>query len=275
MQLNRSAIIGVSIAAAVGVVISVLVATGSLGILTETKKALIIDGLNEDLPNQEFIDESTRILEAMGYKVDLVQDATIDLYTKLPKMGYDLLILRTHGAEELTYLRSKTDGSLKLVGASSSLFTTEAYTEDRYMQEQEQNYIKGSTAVYNGKPYFAATSFFVKDKMQGNFDDTIIILMGCFGFPTMDLEESYTISVPNGLLNRGAKAVVGWDGLVSLPKTETATIHLLRNMQTGMSFEDAFNDTKEEVGHDKTYDSRFEMLASSSLATQAFFPNPS
>jgi hypothetical protein len=253
-----ASIIGGAAAVAVVLIVAFFIGTG-----TEEKTALIVDGLSVDLPNQAFIDEATEILESMGYRVDVIGDVTLQIYEKLPSMGYDLIVFRTHGAEELTYLRSKTDGSLKLIGSSSSLFTTEPYVEERYLVEQEKNYVKPSTAVYNAKPYFAATSFFVKDKMQGEFDDTVIIMMGCYGFPTMNLEESYTVSVPVGMLQKGASVVVGWDGLVGLETTEKATIHLLQKFGSGMSLQEALDDTREVgLGSDSTFGGSLSIITS-------------
>ena len=61
-------------------------------------KAAIIDQLYCLEPNQVFIDETTEILEACGFEVDVWQgeEVTVNLYRELPKYGYELIIFRAH-----------------------------------------------------------------------------------------------------------------------------------------------------------------------------------
>ncbi len=256
--MRRSKGIAIVVLASIAIIVTLTI------FLTPTvpsiKKALIIDGLSKDLPDQGFIDQATGILRKAGYSVDVVNNATVVLYEKLPSMGYDLMIFRTHGAAELTYAKSKSTGAVRLIGVSSSLFTSEPFTQDQYPFEQQQNYLKPSKAVYNGKDYFAATSFFLKDRMEGRFKDSIIILMGCNGFPPVKLNESYTESVPSVLIKKGSSAVIGWDGTVSLDRTEKATISLLDKFRSGMKIEDAYKDTNQTLGYEPDTKAKLDIL---------------
>ena len=62
------------------------------------EKAAIIDQLYLLEPNPSFIDNTTQILEAYGFTVDLWQgaDVTVDFYRELPAMDYKLIVFRVH-----------------------------------------------------------------------------------------------------------------------------------------------------------------------------------
>ena len=86
-------------------------------------KALIIDQLYDEMPNQHFHSRATEYLESAGYSVDIVttQNVTVDFYKDLPKMNYKYVVVRTHGAENVNDV---------------VLFTGERYSEEEYIQEQ-------------------------------------------------------------------------------------------------------------------------------------------
>lgn len=177
----------------------------------DEKRALIIDGLSIDLPNEEFIEEAKMLLNDMGYEVDITKNATLELYKKLPSMNYDLIIFRTHGLI--------LDLSIE---EYNGLFTSEPYSTNKYTLEQ----LMGSVSrgrVFE-KEYFVAKPIFV-ESAEGNFDDTIIILMACNSFtPTNE-------NLPNVLMKKGAKMVIGWEGLVSITHVDDTVLKILRSMK--------------------------------------------
>ena len=88
-------------------------------------KAVIIDQLYDDLPNDRFHQIATEYLESAGYQVDIftTKQITIDFYKQLPEMNYNFVVARTHGISD--------DNEGKVF-----LFTGEKYTDKKYISEQ-------------------------------------------------------------------------------------------------------------------------------------------
>jgi hypothetical protein len=55
--------------------------------------------------------------------------------------------------------------------------------------------------------------------MEGAFEDSVIIMMGCTGVKKC---------AANAFVEKGAKAYIGWNGLVSSAHTDAATIEFLK-----------------------------------------------
>jgi len=161
-------------------------------------RAVIIDQLYDDMPNEEFHIKATEYLETAGYVVDIVttQDVTVDFYKNLPNMNYKYVVVRTHGAENTNNV---------------VLFTGEKYSEEQYIQEQlfgqvtkaapllqtafqvtdgsSEWVIVNSTYRTLTTPanrvdtseneFFAITPNLVSHAMNGKFDDTVFLLGGC------------------------------------------------------------------------------------------------
>ena len=202
-------------------------------------KAVIIDQLYDELPNDDFHTKTTEYLEKAGFQVDIVttKDVTIDFYKNLPKMNYKYVIVRTHGAEN----------SNDVV-----LFTGERYTEDKYIQEQLFGQVKKATPLLEisykididnsskwivvnetdrymiipanpvddtRNDFFAISSELVEHGMNGKFDDTVFILGGCNTLSNPSLAKS--------LIDRGASVVLGWDNAVSNVDNDRAILFVL------------------------------------------------
>jgi len=202
-------------------------------------KAVIIDQLYDELPNDDFHTKTTGYLEKAGFQVDIVttKDVTIDFYKNLPKMNYKYVIVRTHGAEN----------SNDVV-----LFTGERYTEDKYIQEQLFGQVKKATPLLEisykididnsskwivvnetdrymiipanpvddtRNDFFAISSELVEHGMNGKFDDTVFILGGCNTLSNPSLAKS--------LIDRGASVVLGWDNAVSNVDNDRAILFVL------------------------------------------------
>ena len=224
-------------------------------------KALIIDQLNEDIPNKSFHITATQYLESAGYTVDIVttEDITVDFYKILPKMNYDFVVVRTHGVVD------KSDNK------GVALFTGEKYREDEYVMEQLMGIVKKGTPlidvtfqqdkeeerkwIQTGEnqyesvksaniidesidEYFLISSEFVDQAMEGDFSKTVFFLGGCETLADHSLAES--------LVNRGAGLVVGWDNPVGSYENDKIMLQLIQNyVVDGLDIQNAV-----EISHD-------------------------
>ncbi|MFC1980683.1 hypothetical protein ACFLVN_00300, partial [Chloroflexota bacterium] len=90
---------------------------------------------------------------------------------------------------------------------------------------------------------FAVNSEFIITDMKGDFDNTVIIAMGC--------ESSYLDDMATAFVQRGASAYIGWSSLVSLKYDDKATLALITNLTTGnMTVEQGIDSTMREQGYD-------------------------
>lgn len=239
---KQKAKLGIIVAViAIGVIFSVdfLFNYAQLETYNGPPKALIIDQLYDEMPNNIFHTKATQFLETAGYTVDIVttQNVTVDFYKELPKMNYKYVVVRTHGAE-------KTNDVV--------LFTGEKYSEEKYIHEQLLGQVKkaapllerafhvsnddgsewiivNETTRYkvtranpiteSSNEYFAISSDLVRHGMKGKFDDTIFLLGGCNTLSNPSLAKSLT--------DRGASLVVGWDDTVSNSDNDSALLFFL------------------------------------------------
>jgi hypothetical protein len=207
-------------------------------------EAAIVDHLSLTFPNESFKETATNILTQAGYSVDYYsgEKVTVELYRNLPTHGYKLIILRVHSTA--TGLSKE-----QLVRVPVLLFTSELYSQYRYVSEQLGDQV--FRAAYNtteSKDYFAIGPNFVANAMKGEFNNTLIILMGCEG-----LVNSY---MANAFIEKGAKAYISWDRKVSASHTDLATIILLQRLVTEKkTISQAVENTKQEVGPDPVYNS--------------------
>lgn len=200
-------------------------------------RAAIVDQLSLTAPNPSFAVTARSLLEQAGYAVDYYpgEDVTVDFYRDLPTGDYELLVLRVHSA--LTRLDHKETDDV-------SLYTNEPYNETKYLDEQAAQRLSIG-AYYSGWPgeYFAVTPVFVRSSMKGEFGDATIIMMGCYGLTSDMMAEAF--------VGKGAKAVVGWNGLVSARHTDGATERLLQHLLIdGLPMPEAVGQTMAEVGPD-------------------------
>ena len=207
------------------------------------RKAVIIDQLHQDFPNESFQENATKILTDGGFEVDLVttDDITVDFYKNLPSMDYEFIVLRSHSL------------AIYDKNPSSWIFTGEKYDPGRYSQEQlsgmlspgvpfRQGQISQMTqGDAKGERLFMIGSKFVDKIMEGQFSGTHIILGGC---DTMS--HSF---FADALVKRGASSVVGWNGLVELRDNDAVMLSLLddifiENLEMEDAVEKVMNDYK-------------------------------
>ncbi len=202
-------------------------------------KAAIIDQLFVLKPNQAFIDETTEVLEAYGFTVDVYQgdEITVDFYGKLPTYGYKLIIFRAH---------SGLLGSEGQIIKRTSLFTNEPYSETRHITKQLGDQLAMARIDENHPWVFGIGSEFVTQSMEGRFPNTVIIMMGCATLYLQDLAQAF--------IEKGASTYVGWDATVGLDYVDEATPILVTNLYSKrMTIKEAVAKTMAEVGPDPDY----------------------
>ena len=102
------------------------------------------------------------------------------------------------------------------------------------------------TFMENHPVYFAITPEFVKSSMEGRFDNTVIIMMGCEGLVYTPMAEAF--------IGRGTLAYIGWNDVVTIDYVDNATLHLLKCLiAEKKTIWDAVWDTREEIGPDPSY----------------------
>lgn len=210
----------------------------------EVNKAALVDHLSLTSPNQSFVDDATEILEQAGYTVDYYpgEEVTVEFYKSLPTHGYRLIILRVHSAATVL------EGN-EIVEAPVSLFTSENYSQTRYVWEQLNGQLV--VALYTvSEPlcYFGIAPKFVTTSMNGKFQNTIVIMMGCEGLSNPTVAEAF--------VEKGAEVYIGWNQGVLASHTDTATTQLLKHLITEkQTIEQAVENTMEEIGPDPVYNS--------------------
>jgi hypothetical protein len=124
--------------------------------------------------------------------------------------------------------------------------------KNHYPEERDGHL--GTARYYaNGPAFFGIASRFITRDMQGRFDHTLIIMMGCSGLRTRVTAQAF--------LEKGARAVVGWDEDVSASHTDTATQRLLEQLFVeSLPVNRAIAQTMAEVGPDPAYGAKLQVL---------------
>jgi len=210
-------------------------------VLSGAHRAAIVDQLALTQTNPAFRQTATNILEQAGYAVDYYsgEEVTVEFYRKFPAQPYELVILRVHSA-----LGREDDRPADWV----TLFTADAYRETWYVDEQKTRRLSKVSYYEDGPAYFGIMPDFVRSSMKGDLRGATVVMMGCDGLAAETIAEA--------LVEKGAKAVVSWSGLVSADHTDSATEHLLRHSVTeGLPLQEAVDKTAAEVGPDPAYGS--------------------
>jgi len=207
-------------------------------------RAAIVDQLSLTSPNQTFVEVAANTLERAGYTVDYYagENVTVGFYRDLPMQDYNVIILRVHSTGDLV------SGS-STVETSVCLFSSELVSSSKYVSEQFTCALVGVYFLprHEGDPeYFGVSNVFVKDNMNGKFNNTLIIMMGCEGLTNT--------LMANAFLAKGARACIGWNGPVLQAETDATTTtllnHLFVNRQT---IDSALEQTFSEMGPDPQY----------------------
>ena len=206
-----------------------------------TPRAAIVDQLAAMGPNQDFIDRVTAELEACGLEVDVYsgEEVSVELYRRLPKQGCKLIIFRAHAG----LLQAEENSEVVGVKEATYLFTAEEYRQTRYVTEQLDDQLLPAEMTADFPLVFAVNSKFVLESMEGRFDDTLIIMMGC--------SCSYLEDMAAAFIFKGASTYMGWNGSVSLDYVDRATADLITNLCSGgMTVNEAALETMTGIGPD-------------------------
>jgi hypothetical protein len=204
-------------------------------------RAAIVDQLSLTQPNPTFVDTVTEILKESGYAVDYHpgEEVTVEFYRSFPAQPYDLIIYRVHSA------LGREDGE---PADWVTLFTADSYRESWYVDEQKTRRLSKVSYYEDGPSYFGIMPGFVRSSMKGNLRGSTVVLMGCDGLATDTIAKA--------LVDKGAKAVVSWNGLVTGDHTDAAAEQLLRHLATeGLPLGEAVEKTAAEIGPDPAYGS--------------------
>jgi hypothetical protein len=134
------------------------------------------------------------------------------------------------------------------------LFTNEEYSESRYPLEQVYGQLTMGGACQGCPMMFGITPEFVRAKsvfgqdtdMEGRFDETVIIMMGCSGIALPDLAEAF--------IDKGASIYLAWDRSVELYYVDEATPYLLNQLCSGeLSIREAVRNTMDVIGPDPNH----------------------
>jgi len=213
---------------------------------TSEFKAAIVDHLSLTQPNQTFVQTVKSILGKAGFSVDYYkgEEVTVEFYRNLPTHGYKIIVFRVHSTAALS-------SGTEYVETSISLFTSEPVSKTKYIYEQlTDRLVKVFYLPYSeGDPsYFGITDGFIRESMNGRFDNAIIIMMGCDGLTNAQMAKAF--------LDSGAKVYVGWNGPVLASHTDDSTSRLLQRLLfERQTIDQALMETFLEVGADPFYKS--------------------
>jgi hypothetical protein len=197
-------------------------------------KVVIVDELSAQF-DPEFAQAVQSIVSQDGLGVDVygAEMVTVNFYSELPAYGYRLILLRVHAGVD-----QQTEGH------PVGLYTTEPYSELSYPQEQLSGLVAtGRSYNRSEQAVFAVTPKFISEKSVADYHGALIVIMGCYGLFSKDL--------PQAFIDRGASAVIGWNGLVGSEHTDRATLSFLRELVThGRTVGESVGAAMNEVGPD-------------------------
>jgi hypothetical protein len=208
-------------------------------------KAALIDQLSIAYPNPSFTEEFIRMSEAVGLTPEIFtgSEVTLDLYRRLPSMGYRIIIFRVHQSTPAEVLLPMDH---PVTGYPVYLFTGERYNEHKYVVEQLTDLVVPAREINGSNVYFSIGPEFVHS-MDGEFQNTVIVLAGCSGLYSAELADSFIV--------KGASVVLGWQRFVQMDYTDKAIDRLLRAILIEKTtFYRSVLVMTSEIGLDPTYE---------------------
>jgi hypothetical protein len=188
-------------------------------------KAVIVDQLALDSPNDTFVNTVTQMLDQSSFNVSYAREnADVSFFSRLAIDSYGIIILRTHTA-------------MREDQKTVDIFTSEEYVNSLHTSEQARGWIVEGI-INNTTPqrnYFAITSDFIKN-IDGDFPKSIIFMMGCWS-----LKSEYE-QVAQAFVSKGATVCTGWSDLILPGDTDAETARLIGRMLDGSTVKDAVRD---------------------------------
>ena len=215
--------------------------TSKPAMIDSTPKIAIVDQLSVQWPDPAFNQTIQGLLTQTGLKVDYYpsEDVTVDFYRTLPLHNYKLIIFRVHSTSETGF---------KDMPPWVVLFTSENYSNTAHISEQSDMRLVYVKFLNVAQLYFGITPTFVQNSMEGRFNGTTIIAMGCEGLNQTAMADAF--------VQKGARAFISYNGPVSEVYTDNATVYLLRHLVTeNQTIQDAVRQTMNDVGPDPQYKS--------------------
>jgi len=198
-----------------------------------SSRAALIDALYSNHPNEEFTKSINRTLQEAGINVDIYQgkEVTVEFLAKL-NSRYKLIILRMHSA------LSSSD--------ELYLFTAEPYSAGKYTSEQRFRLVKEAYPTEESQSVFAVNWGFIKRLMTGEFNGTLVIVMGCDGACDLWMAQEF--------MNQGAVGYVAWNGPVLLSHSDEAILYLTQALyMEKLPLEEAVEETNSQIGEDPNW----------------------
>jgi hypothetical protein len=226
---------------------------------SHAKTAAIVDQLGPTAPDADFIASTTQTLKQAGYAVDYYpgDQVTVEFFRHLAERNYDLLVLRAHSG--LTTITNADTGQVTHT-RSVSIFTSEPFDASQYQTERNAGRLGRSRLVEDSQEVlgvFGIEPDFVRYSMQGRFNHTLVVMMGCNGVDAPLMARAF--------LDRGASAVVGWDNFVSAPFTDTVTSHFLDALLTRkIPVQDAVRQVSAQFGRDPQFGGQLQLVTGAS-----------
>ncbi|MBI5288169.1 MAG: hypothetical protein HY873_04285 [Chloroflexi bacterium] len=184
----------------------------------EGPSAVIVDQIGTVAGSEDVVARAGDILELAGYDVEYVtpEEVTVDFYRHLPEKGYDLIVLRTHIASFGTSSEAANNQSFRGV----ALFTNEPYSTTKYVEHQRDGRLSvAANSVAPSDRFFSLDARFIAREMEGRFDKSLVMMMGCDGLATPVLADAF--------VRRGAGSVVSWDATVTSSFSDEGMLRLL------------------------------------------------
>jgi len=202
-------------------------------------RAVILDGLATDYPNQTFIESAVEILREAGFEVDVYgpENVSLGLLSELPSRGYNLVIFRVHGG------RIRQPIGLFIGGG---LFIEKCGLES-YRDEVESGYLLLGRPFLSNDTYCVAPPHYISEKLHGTFRGAVIVAMSCFTGDDNVMASAF--------FERGAGAYIGFRGEISPGYADAFTIKFLRKLYSErLPMQKAFDEALRELGSDPHYE---------------------
>ena len=189
-----------------------------------TLRVIVYDQLIDVPSEMDFIDEALAICEGR-LMMDYLAGEEVDVDTlKLGPGSSALAVFRVHSG---------------VFDNRTWLFTGEGYSESGHVMDQVRGVVHIARCSSTSELLFAVGPEFIHEYWR-NLDGCVILLMGC--------ESMDDTGLADVMVSRGASAVVGWKGLVSIDESDMATLRLLEALISGSSVGEGVEQVDIEFG---------------------------